>query len=225
MYYTDELLDYLKTFVTERRNGLIDGVLKERTRYVTVVLEDIYQSQNASAVLRSCDCFGIQDVHVIENSHEYTINPDVSMGSNKWLDIHKYNQEKNNTLAAINSLKEKGYRIIATSPNTNQISLPDFDLNKGKAAFFFGTELTGLSDVVLDNADEYVTVPMYGFTESFNISVCAALVMSHLANELRKSDIDWRLTDDEIRFIKGEWLKRSIKAGDEIVERFLNKNI
>ncbi len=221
MYYTDELLEYLKTFVTHRRNSLIDRVLEDRTRYVTIVLEDIYQSQNASAVLRSCDCFGIQDVHIIENSHEYTINPDVSMGSNKWLNIHKYNQEENNSLAAINSLKEKGYRIIATSPNTNQTSLHDFDINKGKAAFFFGTELTGLSDVVLDNADGYITVPMYGFTESFNISVCAALVMSYLAHELRTSDVDWKLTNDELRFIKGEWLKRSIKSGEKIIDTFL----
>lgn len=222
--YTDELINYLKTFITERRYNLIDKVLKERTRYVTVVLEDIYQSQNASAVLRSCDCFGIHDVHVIENSNEYSVNPDVTMGSNKWLDIHKYNEENDNSLAAIKSLRENGYRIIATSPNTNQISLPDFDFKKGKSAFFFGTELTGLSDVVLDNADEFVTVPMYGFTESFNISVCAALVMSHLSNELRRSDIDWKLSDKEIMQIKGEWLKRSIKSGDEIVDQFLKDN-
>lgn len=219
--YENELIDYLKTFVSERRYDLIEKVLNERTRYVTVVLEDIYQSQNASAVLRSCDCFGIHDIHVIENSNEYNINPDVAMGSSKWLDINKYNELENNTLAAINNLKSKGYRIVATSPNTNEIKLPEFDLGKGKAAFFFGTELTGLSDVVLDNADEFVTVPMYGFTESFNISVCAALVMSHLTSELRKSDIDWKLTDKEYKDIKIDWLKKSIKSGEDIVDRFL----
>jgi tRNA (guanosine-2'-O-)-methyltransferase len=223
--YKDELIHYLKTFVTERRYELVSNVLEERTRYITVVLEDIYQSQNASAVLRSCECLGIQDVHVIENSNEYNINPDVTMGSNKWLDIHKYNEQENNSLHAINYLREKGYRIVATSPSTNDIKLPDFDLNKGKAAFFFGTELTGLSDVVLDNADEFVTVPMYGFTESFNISVCAALVMSHLINSLRKSKIDWRLPGEELKDIKIDWLKKSIKSGDDIVDRFLKENI
>ncbi len=223
--YKDELIDYLKAFVTERRNGLIDRVLKERTKYVTVVLENIYQSQNASAVLRSCECFGIQDVHVIENSNEYNINPDVTMGSNKWLDIHKYDNKKNNSLTAINSLREDGYRIVATSPGECETKLYDFDLSKGKAAFFFGTELTGLSDIVLDNADEFVTVPMYGFTESFNISVCAALVMSHLTGSLRRSNIDWRLKEEEFKDIQIEWLRKSIKSGDDLVDKFLRKNI
>lgn len=220
----EQLINHLKEFASDRRVELIDSIAPNRTRYITIALENIYQPQNASAVLRSCECMGIQDVHIIENSNEYNINPDVVMGSNKWLDIYNYNQRQNNTGAAIKALRGKGYRIIATSPNTNQVSLPDFDLTKGKAAFFFGTELTGLSKEVLDEADEFVTVPMYGFTESYNISVCAAIVLSSLTQRMRESDIDWRLSDDELADLKIQWLQKSIKAGEEIVNRFYTEN-
>ncbi|MGB5989248.1 MAG: RNA methyltransferase [Marinifilaceae bacterium] len=216
-----ELIEHLRGFVTERRSGLIDKVLEDRTRYIKIVLENIYQSQNASAVLRSCDCFGVQDVHVIENSYKFDIDPQVTMGSSKWLNIHSHREKENNTLDAIKELKADGYRIIATSPHVKDVTIEELDLNKGKFALFFGTELTGLSDIVMDNADEFVKVPMYGFTESFNISVCASLSLYELTKRLRQSDIDWGLSKTEKDEIKLEWLRRTIKSSDEIVERFM----
>src|SRR6056297_1396507 len=123
----DELLVYLENFITERRNELLNRVLEMRTRYLTIALEDICQSNNASAVLRTCDCLGIQDVHVIENRNDYQLNTEVTMGAEKWLNIYKYKQENNNSLIAINKLKAKGYRIIATTPHENDVLLPEFD--------------------------------------------------------------------------------------------------
>ncbi|MFT5748979.1 MAG: tRNA (guanosine-2'-O-)-methyltransferase [Ancylomarina sp.] len=216
----EDLIHFLETAMVEDRIKLIDKNVNERTKYVTVVLENIFQAQNASAVMRSCDCFGVQDLHVIENSNKYELNPDVVMGSSKWVDLKRYNSKEENTLDAINSLKKKGYRIVATTPHTNDILLPDFDLKKGKAAFFFGTERTGLSDVVMENADEFVKIPMYGFTESFNISVSASLVLNHLASTLRRSDVDWKLTDEEKLDLKLEWYKRSVKSGEKMINRF-----
>ncbi|NOU59113.1 TrmH family RNA methyltransferase [Marinifilum caeruleilacunae] len=207
-------IQFLEDFTTENRINLIDKNIADRTRYITVVLENIFQPQNASAVIRSCDCFGIQDLHVIENTNEYTLNPDVVMGASKWVDLHRYNETEDNTLDTIKSLKEKGYRIVATTPHTNDVLLPDFDLSKGKAAFFFGTELTGLSDVVMEHADEFVKIPMYGFTESFNISVSAALVLNHLATDIRRTKVNWQLTEQEKMELKLEWLKKSVKKGD-----------
>ena len=215
-----DLIRFLETVMKEDRIKLIEKNVNERTRYVTVVLENIFQPQNASAVMRSCDCFGVQDLHVIENSNEYELNPDVVMGSSKWVDLKRYNSKDENTLDAINSLKKEGYRIVATSPHTNDVLLPDFDLTKGKSAFFFGTELTGLSDVVLDNADEFVKIPMYGFTESFNISVSASLVLNHLASTLRCSDVDWELTETEKLDLKLEWYLKSVKSGEKMINRF-----
>jgi tRNA (guanosine-2'-O-)-methyltransferase len=215
-----DLIRFLETVMKEDRIKLIGKNLNERTRYVTVVLENIFQPQNASAVMRSCDCFGVQDLHVIENSNEYELNRDVVMGSSKWVDLKRYNSKDENTLDTINSLKKEGYRIVATTPHTNDVLLPDFDLTKGKSAFFFGTELTGLSDVVMDNADEFVKIPMYGFTESFNISVSASLVLNHLASALRCSDVDWELTEDEKLNLKLEWYMKSVKSGEKMLDRF-----
>lgn len=214
---------FLEGFITDKRKELIQDNVANRTRYVTIVLENIFQPQNASAVMRSCDCFGVQDLHVIENSNEYNLNPDVVMGSSKWVDLHRYNEKQHNTLDAIHKLKADGYRIVATTPHTNDVLLPDFDLSKGKAAFVFGTELTGVSDVVLENADEFVKIPMYGFTESFNISVSAALVLNHLANDLRRKNINWELTELERLELQLEWLKKSVKTGDKMLENYLNK--
>lgn len=219
----EELINHLSGFILEKRLKLLQHVLSSRTRYLTVALENIYQSQNASAVLRSCDCFGIQDVHVIENSNEFSVNPRVVLGSTKWLKIHRYNEHKNNTLHAISSLRSKGYRIVATSPNTHQTTLNDFDIAKGKFALFFGTELTGLSHDAINNADEHLLIPMHGFTESLNLSVSAAICMHTLTNKLRNSDVRYKLDSDEAQLIMHEWLRLSIRSWRSIEKRFLHK--
>ena len=218
---TEELISYLKNFVTEDRFELFCKTAKDRTRYLTVVLEDIFQPHNASAVLRSCDCFGIQDVHIIENENKYTVNPDVALGASKWLSLYKYNSEKNNTLQTIKILRNKGYRIIATTPHVNDVNLENFDITKGKFALMFGSELPGLSDIALENADAFLKIPMFGFTESFNISVSTAIVLHHLTLKFRQSDIDFKINDNEQRDIILEWLKRSIKKSDTIISEFI----
>lgn len=216
-----ELLKYLSQFTTPQRLEQFLKVLDFRTRYITVVLEDIYHSQNASAVLRTCDCFGIQDVHIIENRHAYDVNPDVALGSDKWLTMHKYNAEGNNTELALNSLKAKGYQIIATSPHVDDVLLEDFDVSKGKFALVFGTELHGVSDTVKQNADAFLRIPMYGMTESYNISVSAAMCLHHLVWRLHNTGIQWNLTDAQSDEILFSWLMKSIKRSDLIVDRFL----
>jgi tRNA (guanosine-2'-O-)-methyltransferase len=220
-----DIIKYLENFLSERRKNLISSIVKHRTKYITVVLEDIFQSQNASAVLRTCDCFGIQDIHIIENNNKYQINPDVALGSNKWLSLTKYNAGENNSLQALHFIKELGYRIVATTPHKGSVELEKFDLDKGKIALFFGTELKGLSKEIINNADEFIRIPMFGFTESFNISVSAAIILHHLTYKLRNSLINWKLTDEEENVIKYEWLKNSIKNSDKIEKVFISKNI
>ena len=220
----EELVKFLSEHVTENRNALFDKVLEERTKYITVVLEDIYQSHNASAVLRSCDCFGIQDVHIIENRNEYNINRDVALGSTKWLNLNKFNEAENNTRSALKKLKYEGYRIVATTPHTNDVELYDFNVTKGKSAIVFGTELTGISDIVKEEADEFLRIPMYGFTESFNISVSAALVLQHLAHEIRKKEVNWKLSAEEKHDIKYQWLRATIKSAELMEREFYKKN-
>ncbi len=217
------LIQYLEGFITDERKVLFDQVLGMRTRYLTVVLEDIYQSQNASAVLRTSDCFGIQDVHIIENRNEFKVNNQVVMGASKWLTLHKYNEYENNALEAMQRLKQNGYRVVATTPHSNDVNLEDFEIRKGKCALVFGTELTGISDIVRENADEFLKIPMCGFTESFNISVCAAMVLHHLSLKLRRSNIRWQLSDEEKESLRLEWLRKTLKRADLLEKGFFSK--
>ena len=225
MVMKEKLLNYLKKFVTPERSNKIEDIVEQRTKYISIVLEDIYQSQNASAVLRSCECFGIQDVHIIENRNTYQVNPDVALGSNKWLNLLRYNQpDTNNTTVAISHLRNAGYRIVATTPHQNDKKLEDFNLLAGKTALFFGNELEGLSDEIINSADEFLKIPMYGFTESFNISVSVAVILHHLSFQLRNSNIHWQLSDREKTDLQLQWLKKSIKES-EIIEKNFYKNI
>jgi tRNA (guanosine-2'-O-)-methyltransferase len=222
---TQQLIDHLSQFVSERRLALFESVLDMRTRYMTVVLEDIYQPHNASAVLRSSECFGLQDVHIIENKNEYRINPDVALGSYKWLNIYRYNDSNiDNTPTAIARLKVDGYRIIATSPHKKSCNLEQFNVSNGKFALLFGTELNGLSQQALQQADEFLRIPMTGFTESLNISVTAAICIHHLTNIIRSSEnIDWRLSAESRNEIKLAWLRASVRKSDLIEKTFLER--
>jgi len=216
------LIAYLSEFITPARLALFEKVLQERTSYITVVLEDIFQPQNASAVLRSCDCLGIQHVHVIENRNKFRISKDVSLGSSKWLTIKKHKGGENNSLDTINHLKQEGYRIIATTPHKNDCLLQDFDISKGKFALVFGSELPGISDTILIKADGFLKIPVYGFTESYNISVSAAVILFHLSQKMRDhSGINWRLSEKEKEEIKLEWIKKSIKQSNLLEMRYL----
>lgn len=216
-----KLIKYLSGFVAEKRFQNFQDLINYRTRYITVVLEDIFQPHNASAVLRTCDCFGIQDVHIIEDKNQYTINPDVALGASKWLSLYKHSVGKNISIETLENLREKGYRIVATTPNKDDVNLEHFDLKKGKIALFFGTELNGLSNTVIDNADEYLNIPIFGFTESFNISVSAAIILHHLSNKLRNSKINWELSENEKSEILLTWLRSSIKKVEGIEKDFL----
>lgn len=213
--YTPEFLDFLNQFITEDRVAIQNEVLAERTRHITAVIEDIYQPHNASAVIRTCDCFGIQDLHIIENRNKYKVNPKVALGSGQWVNIIKYKEEANNSLSCINQLKSKGYKIVATTPHTEK-SIYDLELNE-PIALVFGNEKEGISELIKDNADELVKIPMYGFTESFNISVSAALCMSLLIEKLRKTNIQWQLSEEEKLTLSVDWAKNRLGAIDKYI--------
>jgi tRNA (guanosine-2'-O-)-methyltransferase len=221
----NDLLDYLKGFITERRYERIHQVVQNRTRYITLVLEDIFQTHNASAVLRTCDCLGIQDVHAIENRNSLQVNPEIALGASKWLSLHHYNScEVDNGRLALQKLRQAGYRIVATTPHDKGVSLENFDLATGKTALLFGTELTGLSTSLIGEADEFLMVPMVGFTESFNISVTAAIILYQLTYRLRHSEINWQLTQDEKLAVEIDWVRGSIRDGDRLEQEYIAKN-
>jgi len=218
-----DLFEYMFSFLTEERKHKFLSIVGERTRHVTLVLEDLYQTHNASAILRSCDCFGIQDIHIIENTNEYKLNKEIDMGSTKWLHVHKYSEKTNNTSDCISHLRSKGYAVYATSPHTKSSTIADIPLET-KSAFIFGTELTGLTKEALELADGHIHIPMYGFTESYNISVSAALLMAEVSKRLRNENIDFRLTKKEKVELMYEWTMKTIKSAHKIKDRYLREN-
>ena len=221
-----KLIDFLSGFATPNRLERFETVLSQRTRYLTVALENIFQPHNASAVLRTMECLGIQDIHVIENDYEYKVNTDIALGASQWLTLLRYNQPGDNRIAALDALRARGYRIVATTPRPGAVPIECFDLAKGPAAFCFGTELEGLSETILSRADEFVRIPICGFTESFNVSVSAALTMYPLVEKLRKDDdlLQWRLGDGEKESLRLEWLKQSIRSSDLLIKHFLSRD-
>lgn len=221
--YNKQLYEHLSGFVLEDRLNRMHQVLNKRTRYLTVGLEDLFQEHNASAVMRTCDLFGVQDIHIVENAYKFHINKDIALGSSQWLTFYDHRELENNSVAAIKHLREKGYRIIATTPHTNDVNLEDFDIEKGKFVLFFGSEVPGLTKKILDNSDEFLKIPMHGFTESFNISVSAAVIMHHLIWKLHNSTINWQLSEDEKYIILTNWLSKSIRKSDLIIKEFNKK--
>lgn len=196
-------------FLSDNKHSLFHEIVDNRTRYATVVLEDLYQPHNASAVMRTCDCFGIQDIHVIENRNTWTSSRDVERGSSKWINIIRYNKpDQNNTLHCLQNLKEKGYKLVATTPHTD-ITIHDLPLDQ-PVALIFGTEKWGVSDKVLENSDYHIKIPMYGFTESFNISVAAAICMHTIREKLNQSEIDWKLSENEKTDVMLHWCSKTI---------------
>lgn len=201
---------FFSQYVSEHKKHLFQKVLESRTRFATVVLEDIYQSQNASAVLRSCDAFGIQDIHVIENRNVFDVDRGVTIGSDKWLNVHRYRiPDTNNTEKAYEELRRQGYRIVATTPHEKQVALSDFHPAE-PVAMVFGTEKLGLTPYAIENADAWLHIPMRGFSESFNISVCVALCLYHLRGYLEHGETKWQLSKDEKEALYLLWLRKSV---------------
>lgn len=218
----NELLDAFYDLIPEVKTALFDQVAAERTRYITVLLEEIYQEHNASAVLRSCDCFGIQELHVVESKNQYKVQRDIARGAGKWVDLYNYNEGPTPLADAITNLKSKGYKIAALTPDATH-SIFDLPLDQ-PVALSFGTEWEGISDEIREKADYQVAIPMVGFTESFNVSVSVALSLQALRQRLIHSDTNWKLSEEEQQDIKIKWCQRYMRNGD-VVRRELEKRL
>ena len=210
-----ELLTYLETFLTKERKQRFQDILEYRTRFLTIAAEDVFQLHNASAIIRSCDVFGLQDVHLIEGRFGQRVDKNIAMGAQQWVDIKRYNTAKD----CLRSLKSDGYKIVATVPAGNALVLDDYSFSE-KTALFFGTEKEGLSPEIVNAADEFLQIPMVGFSESLNVSVSAAIILHRLATQLRLSNLPWQLSEEEKLEKQLDWTKKTIKNVDQIIERY-----
>lgn len=212
----EALLARLNTYLTEKRLSRFESVLSMRTRHFTVAVEDVYQEHNAGALVRTCDCFGVQDMYIMEQHNDYKVDKNISKGAVKWVDQHRF--RRNPHADCLDSLKEKGYRIVATTPHTDDTDLPDLDISL-PTAFVFGTEKEGISQKIIDRADAFVKIPMVGFTESFNVSVAAALVLQDTTTRLRRSDINWQLKANEKLDLQLDWALKTIVKSKAVLEQ------
>ncbi|WP_375324757.1 TrmH family RNA methyltransferase [Flagellimonas sp. GZD32] len=214
--FDHDLLAYLEGYLTEERKQRFLEVLHQRTKHITVAIEDVYQLHNTSAIIRSCDVFGVQEVHVVEDRFGKRLDKNIAVGAEQWVDVTRYR----NTTSCISALKEKGYQIIATTPHNDSTLLSDF-FPLEKSAIFFGTEKEGLSEEVMKQADGFLKIPMVGFSESLNVSVSAAIIVQAVAHKIRNSDVKWQLSEFEMLEKRLDWTKKSIKDVEGIISRYL----
>ena len=191
----ESCIETLYRFLTDERKHRFEAVLDKRTRYLALVLEDIFQSRNASAVMRSAEGFGIQDLHIIEENHKWTGTRSVSKGASSWLTLHMYKGD-DSTTKCVETLKSKGFRVVATSPHEGSYTPDTLPIDK-PIAIVMGTELSGTTSSMLSQVDDYVMIPMSGFSESFNVSVAAAVVLNRLRTRLDEADIKQELSEGE----------------------------
>ncbi len=217
----EELFEFLSTLVTNERKKKIEKVLSLRTKHFTIVAEDTYQDHNASALVRTCDCFGIQEMRVIQKNNQYNVSKGMSGGAEKWVDTFTYIESEKGIANCLSDLKHAGYQIVAATPDVEGIPIDEFDVSK-KSALFFGREREGLSPEILDAAEVKVKIPMVGFTESFNISVAAAIIMSNITVRLRgHQTINWNLSEEEKRQKRFDWYLRSIPNYQRMLHAYL----
>lgn len=214
-----DFLHYLETnFLTENRVIRFKEILKNRTSHFTIAMEDVYQLHNTSAVMRSCEVFGVQELNVVEQKFGKRIDSEIAMGAQKWVDINRFSSIQN----CIDNVKQRGYKIIATTPHNDSCMLHEFDVSQ-RSAIFFGTEKEGLSQEILDQADGFIKIPMVGFTESLNISVSAAIIIQDITTRLRQSNVEWQLSAEEYYQHRLIWAKNSIKDIDYIEKNYYEK--
>lgn len=218
--YKHALFEYLLPYVTENKKQRFEDILSQRTRSLTVVLEDIFKSHNASAVLRTAECLGLQDVHVVEQDNSFNLNPYVLRGSGKWLTVHHHRRVvgESTIRKCFSKLKEDGYQVLATTPHHGAVNYQEASLGD-RVAVVFGSEENGVSDYVLENADGLIKIPMFGFTESYNISVSAAMVLENYNYKLR-SRSGWELSEEELFDLRLEWMQKSVTKIEAHIRKF-----
>lgn len=214
-------LKLAQPLINDNRWQFFEQVIQHRTNYLTVVIEDVEQERNAGALIRSCDSFGVQTLHVIEKNYRQKVADVISKGATKWVNVQNYSDGPNPTKNCIETLKQKGYRVAALTPHTNDVELHQYKINQ-PTALVFGTEQTGVSETVFELADDFIRIPMVGFAESFNISVSAALSMYEFTNQLKDSTIDWKLSQEEKNKALLEWCFRNIHKPVQALDHILS---
>jgi tRNA (guanosine-2'-O-)-methyltransferase len=216
------LTEKFGSFLSDERKASVEHVLSHRTKHIRVAVEDLIDSHNVSAIIRTGECMGIQDFHVIDNEQNFHIGKGVSKGASKWIDIHRHNEsDVDNSLEAIKNLKEAGYQLLVTSLASRATALNAVDISR-PFVVVLGNETRGTSEIMKEHADQLISVPMYGFTESYNVSVSAGIILHQLTERIHKEVENWQLTEKEKIDYKFQWYKKCMARPDYYQNYYLN---
>ena len=210
-----ERLDYMTRFITDERRDVLQRTVAQRTHYMRILTENMFHPQNASAIMRHCEAFGIQQIHTVEDRCKFDPSVNIVRGTQKWVDVEHHDT----TAEALSALKSEGYRIVATTPHRCSATPETFDVTKGKFALVFGTEHAGISDEVIKAADDFLMIPMCGMVESLNVSASAAILIYMLSERIRQSVDGWQLTDAEQLKLLTRWTMSSVRDYEGILRR------
>ncbi len=210
-----ERIDYLAEFMTPERRVTLEQTLSMRTYEMTILSENTFHSQNASALMRHCEAFGLQQMHAVEELCDFKTYADIVRGTDQWVDLKRYT----NTTDALRGLKEEGYRIVATTPHIDGATPESFDVGAGRFALVFGTEHSGISQQIIDEADEFLQIPMCGMVESLNVSASAAILIYMLSQRLRETTQGWQIGELKQQEILYRWMQHSIRESEKILKR------
>lgn len=207
----------LEPMLTPERIARIDAVLAARLASITPAVEDTYDPHNAAAAIRTSEALGLQELHVIEPAERFSAVKGVTRGSHRWIDLHRWPAAD----ACVDTLHARGFRVYATLPDPKAVSIEDVDVST-PLAVIFGNEHSGVSPTAVAACDGAITVPMFGFTESYNLSVTVGLAMSRLAARRRAhlgvaGDLDPARRDR----LRARWFALRIRAVEGVLERAL----
>ena len=208
-------IEYLAEFMQPERLATLRRAIDSRPKYMTLLAENMFHPQNASALVRHCEAFGVQSMHTVQTLCKFNPNVDIVRGTDKWIDIYHHRS----TAEALAHLKSEGYRIVATTPHRESCTPESFDVTKGKFAIVMGTEKTGISDEVMAAADEFLRIPMCGMVESLNVSACAAIIVYMLSERMRHEVEDWKMTEEEQIRTLHHWLVDTVKDAEALLKR------
>lgn len=213
------LYTYLTELITPQKLTKIENLAKNRSQFIVPVIEDIYQFRNAGAIIRSMEAFAFQKLIALEKNNKFIPEGAVARGADKWITIQFMKSGRESLL----EIKKAGYQLVAVSPEKQAVNLSDFEITK-PLALIFGTEFEGVTQETLEIADECIKIPMYGFTESLNVSVAAGISFYEMRKKLENSNLEWKMTEEEMLDLKIKWAKASVSSGEEIAEHYL-KNL
>lgn len=202
-------------FLTEERKEVLRRTLASRTHYMRIMTENMFHPQNASAIMRHCEACGIQQIHTVEDRCRFDPSVNIVRGTQKWVDVEHHDTTKE----ALEALKSEGYRIVATTPHRCSVTPETFDVTKGKFALVFGTEHAGISDEVIEAADDFLMIPMCGMVESLNVSASAAILIYMLSQRIRQQVDGWQLSDDEQLKLLTRWTMSSVRDFEGILRK------